>query len=733
VALTFEAIEPKPRLLIGATFTANPLEEPIRFWLDELNLAYQLEFAPYQQLMAALLDPAGPFAGNRRGVNVALFRLEDLAPSGHGIEAHALELAGVLRRVASESVIPWVASVCPESPRFLETLENQALAETLRRTLRRELAGQPNLILLSANDIIARYEVTEVDDPLGERAGHVPYRDAFFAALGTHLVRTVLEAERAPFKVIAADCDNTLWAGICGEDGPAGVTIDDPQRSLQQMLLAQRERGMLLTLISKNNQTDVEETFASHPGLLLRWNDFAATRVNWRPKSSNLLQLASQLNLGLNSFIFLDDDTKECAEMRRECPEVATLQLPAAPKEIPRFLQHAWVFDHAKVLTSEDQKRSQMYSEEQERSRLEAQSRDLGQFIASLRLEVLFAPVTSETLARAAQLTQRTNQMNSAPRRFTEGELRAALDAGDLNAFTVTVSDRFGSYGLVGLLLYRITERFLQVPGFMLSCRALGRGVEHRMLVHAAELAGQTGKATVGIEFEAGPRNQPAREFLSQVSAQVLGTPFSDEVIPFDVKMPLDANLVSGATLEVPFERLQALEYLPSGAPNPITTPTQRTAIDRQQSPDQPDYERIAKHLDSASRILAAIGEKRRRRFRPERAISALPETPLQQQIAVIWGDLLGLNAVGIDEDFFDLGGHSLLAVQLLSRIHRDLGIELPDSVIYSEKLRIRNLARHVELQQLGVEHQADYQDLLAEIEALSDEEVAALLADEEK
>src|SRR5271166_247498 len=215
MALIHEAIEPKPRLLVGATFTATPLEEPIRFWLDELSSAYQLEFVPYQQLLAALLDPAGPFAGNRRGTNVVLFRLEDLAPSAQSIQTHALELAVVLRTVASGSVVPWLVSICPDSPRFLETQEAQVFSERLRRTLEWELAGEPNLILISPDAVIARYEVTEVDDPLGERAGHVPYRDGFFAALGTHLVRTILALERDPFKVIAADCDNTLWTGIC--------------------------------------------------------------------------------------------------------------------------------------------------------------------------------------------------------------------------------------------------------------------------------------------------------------------------------------------------------------------------------------------------------------------------------------------------------------------------------------------------------------------------------------
>jgi acyl carrier protein len=144
------------------------------------------------------------------------------------------------------------------------------------------------------------------------------------------------------------------------------------------------------------------------------------------------------------------------------------------------------------------------------------------------------------------------------------------------------------------------------------------------------------------------------------------------------------------------------------------------------------DYERIARDYQTAAQIAAAVSLRRQERARLARAVSAPPGTPLEEQLAAIWRDLLGVPSVGVDDDFFDLGGHSLLAVQLLSRIHQDLGVELPDSVIYGEKLRIRSMARTIELQQLGVAHQEDYQRLLEEIEALSDEDVALLLAGEE-
>lgn len=711
---------PAPQLLVGASFTATPLEEPLRFWFEELGLSHELEFAPYQQLLASLIDSTGPYAANRAGANIVLFRLEDLASESADLEAHAWELVSAIQQAAARDTVPMLVSICPDSPRFLETEQHHALARKLRQSIPAAIEGEPNLYYLSAEAAIARYEVTEVDDPVAERTAHIPYRESFFTALATQLVRTVAALERAPLKVIGVDCDNTLWSGVCGEDGPEQVTVDEGRKALQHVLAAQRQGGVLLAITSKNNAGDVEETFAAHPEMPLRLTDFAASRINWAPKSDNLISLAGELKLGLDSFAMVDDDAKECGEIRRECPAVLTVQIPHETRRLPRFLQHLWLFDQVRRATAEDLRRSEHYAAQAARARVEEQTHDLAGFLATLRLEVVFAPVTAETLPRAAQLTVRTNQMNTTLRRSSEAELRAQLESHELEGFTVTVADRFGSYGLVGLLLYRLGDDQLIVHGLLLSCRALGRGVEHRMLAHAAEIATSHSKSQVAIEFVAGPRNQPAREFLASLPGAKLDHDGPGIVI-------------------APAAVLEKLVYVPKAAPAPGQTASEAPSFEAGVSAKSGgssmrgfDYERIARDYQTAARIAAAVASRRQERAQVTHSVSAAPQTPLEQQLAAIWCDLLGIPVVGVDDDFFDLGGHSLLAVQLLSRIHQDLGLELPDSVIYSEKLKIRNLARTIELHQLGVAHQEDYQQLLAEIEALSDDEVAVLLASEE-
>lgn len=709
-----EAHAVPPQILIAATFTATPLEEPLQFWIKELGLSHAIAFAPYQQLFQHLMDPAGALAQNRAGANVVLSRLEDLDTNRDlkRIEAHAGELVDALLRGAGQFPAPLLVCVCPPSSGFLETGEAQRLSERLTRAVAERLSNRPNVYLLNADRIIAQYQVTAVDDPVADRTGHIPYHSEFFTALSTAIVRFALALERKPVKVIAFDCDNTLWTGICGEDGPQGVRIDEGRRALQTFLKQRKEAGVLLAICSKNNEADVRETFAIHPEMILQWEDITAHRINWEAKSQNLLELAFELNLGLDSFAFIDDDAKECGEVISELPEVITLRLPPESGDVAAFLDHSWPFDQPKQLTAEDRERTQRYAEQLERSRFEKQAANLRDFLAGLRLEIIFAPVTEETLPRAAQLTQRTNQMNTSLLRYTEAELARALNEGK-EAFTVTVSDRFGSYGLVGLVLFSEQPAAIRIESFLLSCRALGRGVEYKMLAHAAETAESRSKQTVEITARRGPRNQPALQILESALAAPL--PAEEE---FELEFPASTIL----NLSFPEQR--------TAGSAPVSTSVQQASAKKSA---QPSYQHIAESLSTAARIQAAISAARRENAPTlRRNLGAKPQNELQIQLAAIWCSLLGLEEVGIDEDFFDLGGHSLLAVQLLSRIHQELQIDLPDSVIYGEKLRIDNLARTIELQQLGLGDQSAYDALLAEVESLSDEEVAALLAQEE-
>jgi FkbH-like protein len=680
-------------IAISATFTAEALQPGLAFWMGELGFAYEIRFAGYNTLFQQLLDPAGLFASNRGGINVALARFEDWLAAG--VDEQVRRLADAIRAAAVSLAAPLIVVVCPPNPQYREAFEAP------QQVLRQALANLTSVHAIWPEDLEALYPVSPTHDPDGEELGHLPYTPVFFVALATAIARKIHAIVTPQYKVTALDCDETLWAGICGEDGPHGVVLDPPRKVLQEFMADRRREGMLLALCSKNNEEDVVETFRAHPEMPLRMEDFAARRINWESKGANLGALAADLELGIDSFILVDDNPKECTEAQAEAPGILALSLPALASEIPGFLKHVWAFDRARI-TEEDRRRPDLYAQRAERARAAAgAAHNLEQFLASLGLEIGIAPMERAQLARVAQLTVRTNQMNTTLARRTEAEVQALL-AGGAECLTVSVKDRFGDYGLTGAILFQTGGLALQVDTFLLSCRALGRGVEHRMVARLGEIALERGLERVEIRFAAGQRNRPAALFLES-----LGQADADGVF----RMPADraAGVAYKVGSVVEKQDWAGLEARPTG---------------------RIDYVRIATELSDPNAVLERIRVSSRRTA-PPRASFDRPRTPLEKDLAELWAGLLNVPAVGIHDNFFELGGHSLLAVQLLSRVRQIHGVDLSLEVVYSGEFTVAELAKAVELKEIE-QAGADYQDLLQELEDLSDEEVRESLAKEQ-
>jgi len=702
---------PGPSIVISATFTADAIEQTLAFWMRELSFDYPVQMAPYNQVFQLLLDHGGALAANRGGVNVVLVRFEDWASAGEGgspdlgrLEADVRHFVSNLRAAAELFSAPLVVCLCPASPVFEG--EFQQRMEAFVAT---GLDGLSTVHLVRPLEIDSLYPVAQRHDPLGDKLGHIPYTPSYFAALGTILARKIHALRTPPYKAVALDCDDTLWRGICGEDGPQGVVVDAPRRALQEFMIAQHDDGMLLCLCSKNNVEDVLDTFRLHPEMRLRLDHFVAWRINWSPKPANLAALAEELELGLDSFILVDDNPKECREVEASCPEALSLALPPLASEIPDFLRHVWAFDHLRV-TEEDRARSDMYVQEIERQRAGKHAASLEEFLKSLELEVRVAPMPPKDLARVAQLTQRTNQMNFTAVRRSEADIQALLESGKAECLTVHVSDRFGSYGLAGVIVFRGGADAIVVDTFLLSCRALGRGVEHRMLAALGEIAGQRGLSTVEARFIRSQRNRPALLFLESV-----GLPF---------------QTVRGDALifRFPAGIAAKIKYEPSAKPHTAVASTVPPPSAPFRSPIP--YARIASELREAGKILDHVRAASAAAM-PATGPGDPPRTDLEGRLGSLWSEMLGVAPIGIHDNFFDLGGHSLLAVQLLSRLKDDLGIELSLEVVYGAEFTVAELAKAIELREIEMAGADQYAALLAEVEGLSDEEVRELLAKE--
>src|SRR5215472_10959867 len=230
-------------IAISATFTAEAIQPGLAFWAGELGFEYEIRFAPYNQVFQQLLDPAGLFARNRGGFNVALIRFEDWRNAG--IEDEARRLVDAVASAAASHAAPLILVFCPPVWQAAEAIVRAGVAE---------LAA---VHIIESCKIQGLYPVAEIHDPHANELGHLPYTPEFFVALATAVARKIHAIANPPYKAIALDCDETLWAGICGEDGPQGVTLDPPRLALQEFMAARGREGMLLSLCSKNNEEDV--------------------------------------------------------------------------------------------------------------------------------------------------------------------------------------------------------------------------------------------------------------------------------------------------------------------------------------------------------------------------------------------------------------------------------------------------------------------------------------------
>jgi FkbH-like protein len=707
--------DPAPAIAISATFTAEALEPTLAFWLRQLKIDYPIRFASYNQVFQELLDPGGLFAANRGGLNVLLIRFEDWARfrdqvSIVELEEHVQHFVSAVRSAVSAAPPPILVCVCPASPAFLSDSGRAQFALRSEESLGNAFADQSSVHLVSTAEMQRLYPVPEYYDPHADELGHVPYTPDFFTVLGTLIARKLHALRAGRYKVIALDCDETLWQGVCGEDGPQGVQLDENHRALQDFMLAERKRGMLLCLCSKNNPEDVFDTFRAHPEMPLALEHFTASRLNWGPKSANLRALAEELNLALDSFILVDNSATECAEVLAGCPEVLAIPLPQDAREFTSFLDHIWAFDPWST-TAEDRGRAALYIQERERARAEQMASNLEEFLASLNLRVKIAPMTEDQLPRVAQLTVRTNQMNFTSVRRSEGEIQSLLHLQGYECLTVDVEDRFGSYGLTGLMLFRVNGGALIVDTFLLSCRALGRGVEHRMLAHLGEIAQERGLHEVRIPFAPTPRNRPAEALLKSVGA------------------PFEQRGSTGSTFCFPVDVLAQVNHSAAN-PGPPALEERRARGTPSAPPSPLDYVAIARNLRTPARILEAVRAASLRRS--PGTPSDAPRNPLEQQLAQIWANLLGLSSVGIHQNFFDLGGHSLLAVQLLSLVRQTFELDLSLKVVYSGDFTVAELAKAIELREIEQAGAGRYAEILKEVESLSDDEVRALLAQEQ-
>jgi amino acid adenylation domain-containing protein/FkbH-like protein len=667
--------------MISASFVAEPIDESIAFWSRRLGVGLEVQHAPFNQVFQQLLDPASLLRSQAPGTRVVLLRAVDYPATAHA------ELASTLQQTISQSPHPWLVLVCPSSPAF-EAAHPQATA-----TLAEQLKSR-GIEAYGPAEVLAKYPVADYADTFLEAQASLPFTRAFYAALGTWLVRHASRAFRVPLKALAIDCDHTLWGGVCAEDGCDHLRLDGPYDYLQHTLKSQAAAGRLLCLCSRNEAPDVEQAFTRNAGrMALQLADVTAARINWNPKSQNVRELATELNLSPNAFMLIDDDPVHCADVMHHGGGALAAHVPSNPDEIPAFLDHLWPLDAEAQRTREDALRGSFYAQSEARESLRADAGSLTEFLERLQIVIDIEPATAEHAARIAQLSQRTNQFNLSGKRRTAAEVQHALESGALAGRVVSVRDRFGDYGLVGVLLYALEPLTLTVDSWLLSCRALGRGVEHRMLNTLGTIAQQAHRGAIALPFAVTDRNAPVRSFLESVPGLTITTPdtytiaataaervtpeiagATQQTGPVEARPAEAALLADKPVLDAP---LEALSVAGADVAASIALVSPQVWSD------------IARELNSVERILAAI-DAEQAPAEATRLDEAASDT--ERDLLALWARLLRVPDVRPDDDFFALGGHSLLATRMVAEIAATMQVEVPLPRIF-ECATVRALA----------------------------------------
>lgn len=321
-------------------------------------------------------------------------------------------------------------------------------------------------------------------------------------------------------KCIVLDLDNTLWGGIVGEDGFEEIKLGPtpegrPFVEFQNYLLSLFHKGIILAINSRNNPEDAYKVLREHPHMVLREKHFASVRINWGDKISNMKEIAEELDIGLDSFVFFDDDQFNREMIRTSLPEVMVVDLPGDPSLYLKTLMELNDFN-AFQFSDEDKRRGQMYAEQRKRQELSKASTDITEYLKALDMTITIEEANSFTIPRISQLTQKTNQFTMTTRKYSEEDIRKITENKENMVFSAKVVDKFGDNGITGAVIVKKEKEQWIIDSFLLSCRVIGRRVEETILAYILANAKKENILTLVGEFIPTKKNILAKEFYKK-------------------------------------------------------------------------------------------------------------------------------------------------------------------------------------------------------------------------
>jgi FkbH-like protein len=516
------------RVLLISDFTVDPLAGALT--MTPGGFDWQVDVAPFNAVVPTLIaPPAQPY-----DLSVVWTRPDAVLPTfasvldGERVTAEALgadvdALAALIERglaghrcvvVPTWTVPPWHRDGRDGGVTWALSVVNARLIGTL---------GQVGNVRVVDSDDWFRAAYTTDESERAWYLAKVPFDDSVFdrAARAVREVAAAIVGGEAPRKLVVVDLDNTLWGGVVGDLGWEGLRLGghdadgeafvDFQRGLARL----RKRGVLLAIASKNEEHAALEVFDRNELMVLGRGDFVAWRIDWNDKAASIASMAAELNLGLQSVVFIDDSPHERQRVRDALPEVLVPEWPAEPTSYPRALASLRCFPSA-VVSDEDARRTEMYHLERERDALRSEVSSLDDWIADLGIVVRMVPLDIANRARATQLLNKTNQMNLTTRRMSEDELSQWASAEGRRVLCAHVTDRLGDSGLTGIVSVEAEGTTARLVDFVLSCRVMGRQVEAALLHVASVLANDLGASELVADVKPTAKNAPCQRFFEE-------------------------------------------------------------------------------------------------------------------------------------------------------------------------------------------------------------------------
>jgi FkbH-like protein len=386
-----------------------------------------------------------------------------------------------------------------------------------------------NMVLIDTEKIIVKNGVERSVDFRNYYSSKALYTVEFFRAYAEHIKHLVFSVEGKAKKALVFDCDNTLWSGIVGEDGMEGIQMTSAStkgavyEEVQFLAKELASKGIIIGLNSKNNSDDVDEVIEKHKGMQLSEDEIIIKRVNWENKADNLIAIAKNLNIGLDSLVFVDDSDFEINLINGILPEVVTIKVPAKSSYLypDTIRQHMNLF-HNNTFSKEDASRLKMYKEEQQRNTIKEEFTSIEDYLKSLKLQIGIYMNEKELIPRMTQLIQKTNQFNLTTIRYTEVEISSFVKSPTHLTFAFDVKDKFGEFGITGVAITNIKGEEAEIDTLLMSCRIIGRNVEFKFASEMIHQLKNHGVKRIYANYIRSTKNEQVLNYLDKVGFKLI-------------------------------------------------------------------------------------------------------------------------------------------------------------------------------------------------------------------